>query len=122
MVRVNELIRRELGDALFRLMNERAFDLSAVTITHVVASSNLRTARVLVSIRDHQDERERMMDLLRHHRAEMQERINTNLKLKYTPRLTFELDTSIERGDHVLELLTQMDGAPPEPTPEEDIP
>ena len=87
-------------------------------ITHVITSPNLRSARVLVSIRDHKDERERMLNLVRHHRAEMQSLINRNLGLKYTPKLHFELDTSLESGDHVLQLLTEMEGAPPEPPPE----
>jgi len=109
LTRVNELIRREIGESLFRLMNENQFDLAAVTVTHVITSPSLRQARVLVSIRDHQNERDTMMALLRRHRADMQERINRNLGLKYTPKLTFELDTSLERGDHVLDLLNRMD-------------
>lgn len=122
MTRVNESIRRELGEALFRLMNENAFDLSAVTITHVVTAPNLRHARVLVSIRDHEDERPRMLSLLRRHRVQMQALINRNLGLKYTPKLAFELDTSVERGDHVLDILTHMGGteAALEPPPESE--
>ena len=53
LVRVNELIKREVATALYRVMNEKGFDLSAVSVTHVITSSDLRTARVLVSIRDH---------------------------------------------------------------------
>jgi len=109
MTRVNELLRREIGAALFQIMTADELDLSAVTVTHVVTSSNLRSARVLVSIRDHHDERGRMLAMLRRHRAEIQERINRDLTLKYTPRLTFELDTSLERGDHVLDLLAEID-------------
>lgn len=109
MTRVNELLRREIGAVLFHIMNEENFDLSAVTVTHVIASSSLRHARVLVSIRDHQDEREKMLGLLRRHRGQIQALINRDLTLKYTPRLTFELDTSLERGDHVLDLLAEID-------------
>lgn len=109
MVRVNALLRREIAEALFRIMTESDFDLSAVSITHVVTSRNLRNARVLVSIRDHQDQRATMLKLLRRHRAEIQSRINKDLILKFTPCLTFELDTSIEQGDRVLDLLAHLD-------------
>lgn len=112
LTRVNELIRREIAEALFRLMTENRFDLSAVTVTHVLTSANLRQARVLVSIRDHKDERGTMLSMLRQHRVELQELINRNLGLKYTPRLSFELDTSLERGDQVLNLLNAMGGDP----------
>ena len=108
MLRVNELLRREIGESLFRIMNETGFDLSAVTITHVVTSRNLRNARVLVSIRDHEGQRKSMLSLLRRHRGEIQSKINKDLILKYTPRLAFELDTSVEKGDRLLTLLSEL--------------
>ena len=107
--RINELLRREIADALFRIMTEEAFDLSAVTITHVQTSRNLRHARVLVSVLGHEGEHNRMLSLLRRHRTEFQARINADLVLKYTPRLSFELDTSVERGDHMLDVLAQLE-------------
>lgn len=123
MVRVNELLRREIGEALYRIMTEANFDLGAVTVTHVIASRNLRNARVMVSIRDHEKQRERMMGLLRRHRGEIQSRINKDLILKYTPCLTFELDTSVEKGDRMLSLLSQIEReTPPSPESETDLP
>lgn len=109
LTRLNELLKRELAEALFRVMQTERFDLSSVTITRVVLSRSLREARVFVSIRNHHPERPRMLALLRQHRAEFQRRINRDLIMKYTPRLTFELDTSLEEGDHVLELLAKLD-------------
>jgi len=122
LIRVNELIRREIGELLFRIMNEQPFDLSAVTVTHVITNPTLRQARVLVSIRDHEADRPEMLRLLRKHAPEIQAAINRDLKLKYTPRLTFQLDTSLERGDHVLSVLSEIEkeagdsGAETEPT------
>jgi len=109
LTRLNELLRRELADALFRVMQNECFDLSAVTITRVVLGRDLREARVFVSIRDHQDKRPRMLALLHRHRAEFQRLINRDLAMKYTPRLTFELDTSLEEGDHVLAVLAKLE-------------
>lgn len=109
LTRLNELLRRELADALFRVMLNERFDLSSVTITRAVLSRNLRDARVFVSIRNHKDERPRMLALLRQHRTEFQRRINKDLAIKYTPRLTFELDTSLEEGDHVLAVLAKLE-------------
>ncbi len=122
MHRVNELLRRAIGDSLFSVMHENDFDMSSVTITHVVTSPNLREARVLVSIRDHHEDRERMMSLLRRHRAEIQNQINRDLTLKYTPRLRFELDTSLERGDNMLALLDELEETNPHNELEEQNP
>ncbi len=109
MIRINEMMKREIGEALFHISNEPTLDLSAVTITHVVTSRSLRAARVLVSIRDHKGEREKILRILARHKPEIQERINANLVLKFTPRLSFELDTSVERGDHILSLLSRLE-------------
>lgn len=119
MVRVNELLKQELATALFRIMNDRGFDLSAVSLTQVITSSDLRTARVLVSIRDHAGEREAILRRLAHHRKELQDVINERIALKFTPRLTFELDESVERGDHVLQIISEMEREDGESRPED---
>jgi ribosome-binding factor A len=111
LTRINEGLRREIGESLFRVMNEEAFDLAAVSITHVIVSSNLQHARVLVSIREHKEERAAMLALLAAHRADIQHEISKKLMLKYTPRLEFVLDTSIEEGDRILARLYQLDPA-----------
>ena len=109
ITRLNELLKRELADVLFRVMQNERFDLAAVTITRVALGRDLREARVFVSIREHQDERPRMMALLRRYRPEFQRLINKDLAIKYTPRLTFELDTSLEEGDRVLAVLAKLE-------------
>jgi len=124
MTRVNELLRREIAETLYRQINEADFDFSAVTVTHVVTSSNLRHAKVLVSIRDHEMDRYDMLTTLRSKRKVIQQQINKDLTLKYTPQLSFELDESIERGDHVLQIISEMEQrygiSPPPPEPGDD--
>ncbi len=113
LTRVNEILKQEVATALFRVMNEQGFDLSAVTVTRVVTGSDLRTARVMVSIRDHRQERQSMLNRLRQHRGDIQEQLNRHLILKYTPRLSFELDESIEEGDRILKIISDMEAAAP---------
>ena len=108
LIRVNELIKQEVAAALYRVMNERGFDLSAVSVTHVITSSDLRKARVLISIRDHVEQRNAMIGKIRHHRGDIQALLSENVIIKYTPRLTFELDESIELGDRVLQIISEM--------------
>ena len=111
ITRVNELLKREIADLLFRVMHANEFDLAAVTITRVSTSKDLREARVFVSILGHESERPHMLALLSRRRGELQRRINKDVTLKYTPRLTFELDTSVEEGDHVLAVLAKLENA-----------
>jgi len=118
ITRVNELLKREIAAYLYRLINEVDFDLSAVTVTQVSTAPNLRNARVYVSIREHELEREAMLDIIRGHRHAMQKHINETMRLKYTPQLNFELDQSIEKGDRVLHLIAELEEEYGEPSPE----
>lgn len=110
LTRVNELLRREIGEVLYRLLDPSTFDLSALTVTHVITSSDLRSARVLVSIRGHEHERTRMLSRLQGLHAAIQEDIAEKVTLKYTPRLHFAMDDSIEKGDQVLSILSKLGG------------
>jgi ribosome-binding factor A len=114
ITRVNELIKREIGTALFRIMTEQDFDLAAVTVTRVVTSPTLRDTQVFVSIRGEGNERSRMLGMLRRHRGQIQKLIAANIKLKYTPRVEFRLDLSIEKGDRILHVLSDLDSGEPD--------
>jgi ribosome-binding factor A len=107
--RVNALIRRELGEAMFRLITDSRFDRSSVTVTSVSTSRNLRTANVQISIRGDEQHQQQMLSIIRRYRNELQKTINHDLKIKYTPVLHFELDPSIQKGDHVLDILSKLE-------------
>jgi ribosome-binding factor A len=112
--RVNELLRREIAGVLYRVIPEGGLDLAAVTVTDVSVSRDLRHARVMVSIRAQPAQQAGMLATLRRHRAEVQHAVSRAVVLRYMPRLSFELDPSVARGDHVLEILEALD-VPPEP-------
>ncbi|MDR0993325.1 MAG: 30S ribosome-binding factor RbfA [Verrucomicrobiota bacterium] len=126
ITRVNELIRRELGLQLYRVVNRPDFNPAAVTFTHVLTSVDLRSSRVLASVLGDLPEQERMLRILKLHRVDFQKAIRDHIVLRYTPHLHFVLDHSVEQGDHVLQLLNQMeengDVTPQEDSPEEPPP
>ncbi|NCC50936.1 MAG: 30S ribosome-binding factor RbfA [Spartobacteria bacterium] len=109
LTRVNELLKRELADDLFRVANDGSLDLAAITITRVNVTPNLRHAQVYVSILGHEQERQQMLHKLQQHRKELQHELNAHTQLKYTPQLTFELDESIEQGDHILSIIAELE-------------
>lgn len=113
--RVNSLVRREIAGAMPVVMADSGVDVAAVTVTGVSVSVNLRNATVSVSVFGYEKERGSILSKLRARRNEFQKLINRNIRLKYTPVLHFELDRSIEKGDHVLDVLSkmEMDGAIP---------
>lgn len=115
--RVNELLQREIATALYSVINEAEFDHAAVTVVRVEAARNLREARVWISIRAEEPAQHRMLSILRHHRGDLQQAINRDMTIKYTPRLQFVPDHSMEHGAHVLDVLREVEATlPPEET------
>ena len=109
MVRVNELIKRAIADDFYRELGGGAFDLASISVARVKTSPDLRDAYVYISIFGHADERERIIEKLQQKHAIFQRNLNRNVKLRYTPRLWFRLDESIEKGDHILEIISELE-------------
>lgn len=117
--RVNALLRREIGEAFFKVFIGDPIDVAAVTVTQVETARNLRNATVSISIFGHEADRGAMLRKIANKAGEIQSMINRDLTLKYTPRLRFVLDESVAKGDHILDVLSKLDapagGQPAEP-------
>ena len=109
LVRVNELLKREIAEDLYRNFAGGDFDAAALTVTRVECAPDLRDANVFVSVFGHEGEREGMISYLNRHRQEIIRMMVKRVKLKYTPRLHFILDESIEGGDNILSILADME-------------
>lgn len=115
LTRVNELLKREIASAIFRIVDNPDFDFAAVTVTKVSVNSDLRSARVFMSIRGEEPVRKKLLKQIRGHRRDFQAAVGKNVVLKYNPLLKFELDGSVEQGDTVLKLISELDRQnPPE--------
>lgn len=118
ITRINELLKREIAGVLYRELGGSDIDLAAVTVTRVEIASNLRRARVSVSVLGDAARRDRVLRALQQHRARIQSLISRDIVLKYTPVLSFAHDTSIATGDRVLHLIDELvPGDAPEPPP-----
>lgn len=114
LTRINQLLKQEVALQLFRLVNEPGYDASAVTVTRVLTSPDLRHARVMVSVRGAPDQQAESLRLIGLHRKELQAIINRNVRMKYTPQLSIELDESIAKGDDVLAKIAELEAEHPE--------
>lgn len=120
LVRVNELLKREIAEDLYRNFSMTDFDSASLTVTRVECTPDLRDANVFVSIFGHEEERDRMIGYLNRHRQEIVRLMVKRVKLKYTPRLHFVLDESIEGGDHILSILAELERETPDAFKDED--
>ncbi len=105
MLRVNEVVKRELSGILAR---EISFEGALVSINHVEVSPDLKTAHVFVSVLG-SESGEKVMKKLDEHRTAFQSELAKRVTMKFTPHLIFQLDESIARGSRVVEILQQID-------------
>jgi len=105
LLRVNELIKRELSGIVARELN---FDSAIVTINHVEVTPDLKNAHVFVSVLGSGASAD-VMTKLEEHRVSLQSELARHVVLKYTPHIVFHLDQSIERGARVIEIMQELD-------------
>lgn len=102
--RVNDLLREELSDLLHRQVKDPRLQ-SLVTITEVVISSDLRHAKVFFSVMGPTEDAQRALEGLRVATPFLKKGLRTRLSLRYVPELTFYIDDSLERGEHLSRLI-----------------
>jgi ribosome-binding factor A len=103
MRRVNEAVREVLsGHITDDLKDPR---IGFVTVTGVDTSTDLRHARVYVSVLGSDEQKEQALEGLRSAAGFLQSKVGEELHMKRTPTLEFHYDDSIDRGMRISELL-----------------
>ncbi len=108
MRRVDEAMRQVLGDALAQDLKDPR--IGFVTVTDVKTSSDLRHARVFVSVLGDADARAATLDGLASAHGFLQGRVAGELRLKRTPELRFELDDTALRAARLEQLIDEEAG------------
>ncbi|MDX2226185.1 MAG: 30S ribosome-binding factor RbfA [Verrucomicrobiae bacterium] len=118
MDRVNELVKRSISEIIRK---ELSFDLGLITINDVQVAPNLRNANVFFGVIGKDPSAEpQALKLLMDHREKIQHLMSREVILKYTPVLKFVLDTSVERGVRVLQIMDELERTHPEQFEEEE--
>ncbi|MBS0660881.1 MAG: 30S ribosome-binding factor RbfA [Verrucomicrobia bacterium] len=110
-LRVQELIRSELGQLILR---ELRFTAKLVSIHSVSVTPDLRHAHIYMSVIGTPAEQQEALTKLQDNRSMLQSGLAKRVILKYTPQLAFHLTNSIERGVRVVELLDDLHIPPAE--------
>lgn len=104
MRRVDEALREVVAATVTELADPR---LGFTTVTGVETSSDLRSAKVYVSVFGDEAERDATLDALRSSHGVIQSRIAAETRMKRTPTLTFHYDDTIEKGVRISHLLDE---------------
>jgi ribosome-binding factor A len=106
VLRVRELMKRELSTLL-----SRDFDFSGVlvTVNDVDVTPDFKQAHVFIGILGALANPEEIIAQLTERRVYLQNKVAKRVVLKFTPRLSFHHDSSVERGTNVVSLIDRID-------------
>ncbi len=105
--RVNELLRTEISHLLARQIKDPRLS-GVISITRVIASNDLRTARVYVSVMGGGETKRLALDGCQSAAAYLRRELRSRVNLRHTPFMTFALDESIEEGEQILRLMDTL--------------
>lgn len=104
--RINEEIQRELSQLLRGLKDPRV-GKTMVSVTRVETTSDLRYAKVYVSVFDKDCAKETLKGL-KSSGGYLRRELGQRLQLRYTPELVWEEDHSITYGARILDILSTL--------------
>jgi ribosome-binding factor A len=104
---VNKLIRREISELLQRHVKDPRLG-NFVAVTEVSTSPDLRYAKIFVSRIASEEEKQETLSVLAAAAGFLRNELARRLRLRRIPKLSFEWDDSIRRGDHLLQLIDQV--------------
>ena len=117
--RVAQAMRREIADILPNLRDPR-LAARMISVTEVEVTQDLSSARVFVSTLETGAERDGALAALASAAGFIRHELAPRLGLREVPELRFLLDSSIERGARVEDLLRRI--ARGEPVEDEETP
>jgi ribosome-binding factor A len=103
---VGELLKEELTDIIRKEVKDPR--IGFMSITEVDVTTDLRQARVYVSVL-HEEEREGTMDALRSAASFIRHHLKPRLRMRQIPFLEFRDDRSVEYAQHIAETLREIE-------------
>ena len=104
--RLGAEIQRELTELLRRDVKDER--IGNVTITAVAVAADLRSARVYYLVFGKEGADPRVQAGLESAAGFLRNALSKSLMIRYTPTLSFELDTSIEHGVRLTQLIDRV--------------
>lgn len=93
---------------LTRSIKDPRLNSGIISITKVVSSSDLRTARVYISVMGNQSVKSEALSGIKSAASFLRRGLRDRINMKHTPFLTYELDDSLESADYLLRLINKV--------------
>ncbi len=106
--RVSSQIKREVGQMLIHGIKDDRVGAGMVSVTDVDVSGDLQHAKIFVSIYGTKEAKAETMEGLRSATPYVRYELSHRMQLRRSPEVIFLEDTSLERGDRLLNLINQI--------------
>lgn len=110
-LRIDELLREEIGAILTREVDDPRIGFA--TVTDVETAPDLSHAKVWVSVIGQPDERDATLAALGRAMPFVRRQLGGRIKLRRIPELHVRLDESLQRGTRVLQLISELESGGP---------
>ena len=116
--RINDLLRSEIAELISREIKDPRL-AGLISVTEVDTTTDLRHAKVFVSVFGTEEERASSLAALKSATGFLRREVAQRITFRHMPELEFHLDSSIEQGDKIMRLLRQVaeEKAAAEPKP-----
>jgi ribosome-binding factor A len=104
--RVGEQMKKELSDVIMRELKDPR--VSFVTVTGVDVTGDLQQAKVFITVLGSDEQKEATLQALSKAKGFIRSEIGKRIRLRKTPDIVFEFDESIEYGNRIETLLSDL--------------
>ncbi len=116
--RVNGLLRQEISNLIASQVNDPRLN-GIITITQVRTASDLRNARVYVSVMGHESVRQEALAGIQSSASYLRRELRNRVSLRYIPFLRFVLDDAMVEADRLMRII---DDLPPSEATDDGVP
>ena len=92
-----------------------------ISITRVVSSADLRSARVYISVMGNQETKQSALAGIQSAASFLRRELRDRINMKHTPFLSYELDDSLAEADQLLRLMNQVKAEDSDPDPDPEL-
>ncbi len=106
--RIKQEVKREMSSIVRELKDPRISPMTSIVAADV--SRDLKYAKIYVSVMGTDEEKRATMDALKRATGFIKREIGSRLDLRCVPQPTFVLDSTIDYGMHINELIHKING------------
>ena len=104
--KLQELIKQEVSDIIFNELKDPR--IGFVTVTSVACTEDLREAKIYVSVMGDEKKARDTLHGLESSLGFVRREVGKRIRLRFTPEISFALDTSLNYSDHIQRLLNEI--------------